>query len=221
MKNKISIVLLAAGKAVRFKSNKLKQSSLLNKKKLIDYSRDYFRDNFKKSPITIVINKNISMKKFAYNEYSCLGSTTRLKSLYKALTFMKKNNILNEFILIHDVARPIINHSDVRLLIKSINNEYDGYSLGYPLTNALKYIDMNQNIYNVDRKNLWMTFTPQIFRTSTLLTSVDYVLKQGLEVDDDIESLLISLYKCKIIKSSPTNIKITYKDDLKYIKKLL
>ena len=66
-----------------------------------------------------------------------------------------------------------------------------------------------------------MTFTPQIFRTSTLLTSVDYVLKQGLEVDDDIESLLISLYKCKIIKSSPTNIKITYKDDLKYIKKLL
>ena len=39
--------------------------------------------------------------------------------------------------------------------------------------------------------------------------------------DDDIEALLLNSYKCKIIKSSPANIKLTYKEDIKNIKELL
>ena len=40
-------------------------------------------------------------------------------------------------------------------------------------------------------------------------------------VDDDIETLLLNNLKCSIIKSSPTNIKVTYISDIPYIERLL
>ena len=54
-----------------------------------------------------------------------------------------------------------------------------------------------------------------------LYHSVKKCLAKKYDVDDDIEALLLNNLKCSMIMSSPTNIKITYKSDINYIKKLL
>jgi 2-C-methyl-D-erythritol 4-phosphate cytidylyltransferase len=74
---------------------------------------------------------------------------------------------------------------------------------------------------NLFRDNLWSSFTPQIFITDKLYQSVEKAINDGYDVDDDIEALMMSDFKCSIVKSSPGNIKITFLEDIEVIKKLL
>ena len=217
----ISVVLLGAGKSKRFDTNTLKQNVKIHNKRVIDYSVDFFRKHFNASEKYFVINKKIRLKTFTENEHILYGSTSRLRSLNNCLNYISRNNLQTKYLLVHDVARPVLNLTDIKKIIREIHKKVDGSALGYPLTNALKEVKNNNIYYNIHKSNLWSTFTPQIFKMEKLYHSVRTCLAEKHDVDDDIEALLLNSLKCSMIMSSPTNIKITYKSDIDYIKKLL
>lgn len=221
MNRNISVVLLGAGSSKRFISSQIKQNILINKRSILDYSRLFFSKYFPKSNILIVINKKVTINKLKTNEKKIYGSSSRLKSLYLALKNMERNNIQTEYTLIHDVARPILNISDIRRLVASIKLGADASTLGYPLTNALKEIKKNKVCSNLYRENLWSSFTPQIFKTDKLYESIEKIINDGYDIDDDVEALMMYDFKCSIIRSSPDNIKITFLEDIEVIRKLL
>ena len=221
MNHNISVVLLGAGSSKRLISSQIKQNVLINKKSILDYSRSFFNKHFPKSNIFIVLNKRVIIDNLKTNEKKIYGSSSRLKSLHLALKNILQNNIQTKYTLIHDVARPILNIDDIKRLIKSINSGVDASTLGYPLTNALKEVKKNMVRSNLFRDNLWSSFTPQIFITDKLYQSVEKAINDGYDVDDDIEALMMSDFKCSIVKSSPGNIKITFLEDIEVIKKLL
>jgi 2-C-methyl-D-erythritol 4-phosphate cytidylyltransferase len=187
----------------------------------LDYSRLFFNKYFPKSNIFIVVNKKVIIKKLKTNEKKIYGSSSRLKSLHAALRKILQENIQTKYTLIHDIARPILNIADIKRLVASIKLGADASTLGYPLTNALKEVKKNIIDSNLFRDNLWSSFTPQIFKTDKLYESVEKIIEGGYDVDDDIEALMMSNFKCSIVKSSPDNIKITYLEDIEVIKKLL
>ena len=217
----ISVVLLGAGKSKRFDTNTLKQNAKILDKRVIDYSIDFFRKNFKVSKKYFVINKKIQLKTLAENEHILYGSTSRLKSLNNCLNYIFSNNLQTKYLLVHDVARPVLNLADIKKIIREIHKKVDGSTLGYPLTNAVKEVKNNTIYSNIHKSNLWSTFTPQIFKMEKLYQSVKECLDEKYDVDDDIEALLLNSLKCSMIMSSPTNIKVTFKSDINYIKKLL
>ena len=221
MNNDISVVLLGAGSSNRFISSQIKQNILVNKRSILDYSRLFFNKYFQKSNIFIVINKKVIINKLKTNEKKVYGSSSRLKSLYLALKNMQQNNIQTKYTLIHDVARPILNIRDIRRLVASIKLGADASTLGYPLTNALKEIKKNKVCSNLYRDNLWSSFTPQIFKTDKLYESIEKIINDGYDIDDDVEALMMCGFKCSIIRSSPDNIKITFLEDIEVIRKLL
>ena len=221
MNHNISVVLLGAGSSKRFKSNQLKQNIIIKNKSLLDYSRDFFSKHFTLSKIYVVVNKNVKVKKVRKNENLILGSSSRLKSLKEAMKFMFDNNLQTKFTIIHDIARPVINITDIKKLINSLKPGIDGSTLGYPITNALKEVDKKNINYNLYRNDLWASFTPQIFKTNILYESLINANKGKISIDDDIELLMMNNFKCTIIKSSPDNIKATYIDDIKVLEKLL
>jgi 2-C-methyl-D-erythritol 4-phosphate cytidylyltransferase len=221
MNHNISVVLLGAGSSKRFKSNQLKQNIIIKNKSLLDYSRDFFSKYFALSKIYVVVNKNVKVKKVRKNENLILGSSSRLKSLKEAMKFMFDNNLQTKFTIIHDIARPVINITDIKKLINSLKPGIDGSTLGYPITNALKEVDKKNINYNLYRNDLWASFTPQIFKTNILYESLINANKGKISIDDDIELLMMNNFKCTIIKSSPDNIKATYIDDIKVLEKLL
>ena len=221
MNHNISVVLLGAGSSKRFKSNQLKQNIIIKNKSLLDYSRDFFSKHFTLSKIYVVVNKNVKVKKVRKNENLILGSSSRLKSLKEAMKFMFHNNLQTKFTIIHDIARPVINITDIKKLINSLKPGIDGSTLGYPITNALKEVDKKNINYNLYRNDLWASFTPQIFKTNILYESLINANKGKISIDDDIELLMMNNFKCTIIKSSPDNIKATYIDDIKVLEKLL
>ena len=221
MSKDITIILLGAGQSKRFKSPIFKQNYLINNKRVIDYSIDFFRKHFSVSKKFFVINKKIKVKLLKKNEHVVTGSTSRLKSLNNCLTYIFKNNYQTEYTLIHDVARPVLNITDIRNILKEIKKNVDGTSLGYPMTNAIKESKNGIVTHNILRSDLWSTFTPQIFKTNKLYKSIKACVDYGYNIDDDIEALLINNYKCSVVLSNPCNIKITYKSDIENIKKLL
>ena len=221
MNHNISVVLLGAGRSKRFISSQIKQNIQVNKKSILDYSRSFFNKYFHKSKIFIVINKKVIIDKLKTNEKKIYGSTSRLKSLHVALKYIRQNNIQSKYTLIHDIARPILNISDIKRLIESMNSGADASTLGYPLTNALKEVKKNVVRNNLYRDDLWSSFTPQIFKTDKLYESIEKIINGGYDIDDDIEALMMSDFKCSIVKSSPDNIKITFVEDIEVIKKLL
>ena len=221
MKKDISVVLLGAGKSKRFDANVLKQNVKIHNKRIIDYSVDFFRKYFNTSEKYFVINKKIQLKTFTENEHILYGSTSRLKSLNNCLNYISKNNLQTKYLLVHDVARPVINLADIKKITREMHKKVDGSTLGYPLTNAVKEVKNSTIYYNIHKSNLWSTFTPQIFKMEKLYHSVKTCLDEKYDVDDDIEALLLNSLKCTMIMSSPTNIKVTYKSDINYIKKLL
>ena len=221
MNHNISVVLLGAGSSKRFKSNQLKQNIIIKNKSLLDYSRDFFSKHFTLSKIYVVVNKNVKVKKVRKNENLILGSSSRLKSLKEAMKFMFDNNLQTKFTIIHDIARPVINITDIKKLINSLKPGIDGSTLGYPITNALKEVDKKNINYNLYRNDLWASFTPQIFKTNILYESLINANKGKISIDDDIELLMMNNFKCTIIKSSPDNIKATYIDDINVLEKLL
>ena len=217
----ISVVLLGAGKSKRFDTNILKQNVKIHDKRVIDYSVDFFRKHFNVSKKYFVINKKIRLKTLTENEHILYGSTSRLKSLNNCLNYISRNNLQTKYLIVHDVARPVLNLADIKKIIREIHKKFDGSTLGYPLTNAVKEVKNNTIYYNIHKTNLWSTFTPQIVKIEKLYQSVKACLDEKYDVDDDIEALLLNNLKCSMIMSSPTNIKVTYKSDINYIKKLL
>ena len=216
----ISVVLLGAGRSLRFKSQTMKQNYKIHDKTIFNYSRDFFNRYFSHSQRYLVVNNKVKINNLYDHEKVILGSSSRMRSLNNCLKYLNKNNLFTKYMLIHDIARPILNITDIKALIKEMKCNIDGSSLGYPVTNAIKEIKKSK-IINISRDNLWMSFTPQIFKTDKLYNSVQHCLSNNYLVDDDIETLLLNNLKCSIIKSSPTNIKVTYISDIPNIERLL
>ena len=221
MNHNISVILLGAGSSKRFKSNQLKQNIIIKNKSLLDHSRDFFAKYFNTSKIYLVVNNKVKIKNIRKNEKVILGASSRLESLREAMKYIYNDNLQTTFTMIHDVARPVININDIKKLINSFKPNIDGSTLGYPITNALKEVDKKNINYNLYRSDLWVSFTPQIFKTNILYKSIINTNRSKINVDDDIELLMMNNFKCTIIKSSPDNIKATYIDDIKVIEKLL
>ena len=109
-------------------------------------------------------------------------------------------------------------------LLNRLLNMYTttGVALGYPITNAIKHVNKNLDVVsNIDRSNLFASYTPQKFNFRKLYNAYKKVLNDKINVDDDLEVMTYDSHKVKIMISSPGNIKITYKDDLYVLSKLL
>ena len=219
MSKDISVILLGAGKSSRFESTVIKQNFKINKKTIINYSRDFFSNYFPKSKKIIAINNQVKISSQRIDEYIINGSSSRMKSLKKCLDYIYINNLQTKYTLVHDVARPVLCLNDVKKIINEVKNKFDGSTLGYPITNALKEVKNGIVCENILRDKLWSTFTPQIFKTKMLVDSLDKCIRNKDDIDDDIEALLLNNLRCSMVLSSPTNIKITYVSDIKSIKR--
>ncbi len=66
-----------------------------------------------------------------------------------------------------------------------------------------------------------MALTPQLYNFNKLYSCYNAINEKKINVDDEIQAMAYLSYKVKILFSSIGNIKLTYKEDQKILKKLL
>lgn len=149
------------------------------------------------------------------------GSSTRQKSVFCALDYIKKNctSIQNLQVLIHDGARPFVSEKIILDVSEAAINFGSGVP-GITPTDTIKEIDENGFIKrHLVRKNLSAVQTPQGFNFEELYAAHLEAMKEPYEFTDDTEIYGKYCRPVKLVEGSSENIKITYPEDLEMLKK--
>ena len=159
------------------------------------------------------------------------GGTTRAASVLHALDFAWQQQLIQpeDWILVHDIARPLISQEEIGQLIQAIaqhSHHYQGISLGLPIRDSLKRIvvQKEQNlvpvIRNESRQHIWRSITPQAARADILLQALK-THGEALEMTDEMSALTALQARCALIAGKEQNIKITTWEDLLLARALL
>ncbi len=145
------------------------------------------------------------------------GGETRQQSVLKAFTQVDKSTRL---IAIHDGARPFVKAEHIRQCIKDASI-FGGATLGVPVKDTLKVVNGGLITDTPDRRQLYITQTPQIFRKDIYVKGINFANDHDLDFTDDCQLAEAVGVKVNMTVSDYRNIKITTPEDLAIAKVFL
>jgi 2-C-methyl-D-erythritol 4-phosphate cytidylyltransferase len=121
----------------------------------------------------------------------------------------------DDWVLVHDIARPCITSEDINKLIDAVENHPAGGILTASVNETLKKVSSDQQIEaTVDRAQYRMAQTPQIFKFSLLKAAIENCLKAGVMPTDEASAIEHSGLPVLAVEGRQDNIKITRQEDL-------
>lgn len=210
-------IVPAAGIGNRMQIDLPKQYISINGKKILEYALTTILNYPKFKKCIVVINKKDThwpdLQFSSPHLLTALGGEERCHSVLNGLLALKPFAKRNDWVLVHDAARPLLHQSDIDKLITNLDNHPVGGFLGNPLKNTIKYLD-NQRFETLDRKKLWAAVTPQMFRYHWLENALDFAIKKNQFTTDEANAVELIGQQPKMIEGRVDNIKVTNKEDL-------
>jgi len=201
-------IILAAGTGKRFSNKKPKQYFLYKNKQLFAHSlTKAIKSKLFKKIVLVVDNPKKIKKIYIKNVLVIKGGKERFDSSLIALKTIKKYSPNN--VLIHDAARPNFSISLLKKLIKELKTNKSVIPVTAPI-DSLKY-KINNQLLNLNKKNAYLTQTPQGFRFNELY---NLAINEKNKVSDESTLFINNEKKIRFIKGENKNKKITYKDDI-------
>jgi 2-C-methyl-D-erythritol 4-phosphate cytidylyltransferase len=208
---KFAVILTCAGKGQRLKTKEDKAFVNLKNRPLFSYSYETFSSLRYISQIIVVARKQYFPVIKHYTKDNCLivpGGARRQDSIYQGLQEVS-NKI--DYIFIHDGARPFIETHHIDKLKQQVPR-HQAVSLAIPITSALKKVQQGYITNTIDRQDLYLIQTPQLFRRELIIDA--YKNHRETKVYDDTQFMEMLNQKVKIVPGSVFNFKITYPPDL-------
>jgi len=144
------------------------------------------------------------------------GGATRAESVLNGILAAELE--LDDWLLVHDAARPCLSPHDLADMIEALRNDEVGGILALPVVDTLKREDDDCRIARTEnRAGLWQAQTPQMFRTGLLL----HGLQKNPGVTDDSAAIEAIGFHPRLIPGSPGNLKVTYLQDIELAEFLL
>lgn len=142
------------------------------------------------------------------------GGAERCDSVLNALQQLQDIASPNDWVLVHDAARPCIHAQSILQLIEQVKNHPVGGILGVPVSDTLKQVNNSIIDSTVDRRLLWQAQTPQMFRLRLLRDCLQRGLAEGKLITDESSALESYGYQPLMVQGRSDNIKITRPEDL-------
>lgn len=142
------------------------------------------------------------------------GGAERCYSVLNALAQLQAKASPNDWVLVHDAARPCIHTQSVLKLIEQVKNHSVGGILGVPVSDTLKHVTDSIIHSTADRRLLWQAQTPQMFRLGLLKDCLQRALAEGAVITDESSALECYGYQPLMVQGRSDNIKITRPEDL-------
>jgi 2-C-methyl-D-erythritol 4-phosphate cytidylyltransferase len=141
------------------------------------------------------------------------GGKERADSVLNALHALDGIANADDWVLVHDAARPCITKEDIHVLISTLREDDVGGILALSSHDTLKEVHGNHIMSTLDRNVIWRALTPQMFRYGLLKQSLE--VTQGNDaVTDEASALEMQGFTPKIVEGRSDNIKITRPEDL-------
>lgn len=142
------------------------------------------------------------------------GGAERMDSVLAGLDFLQDHAAVDDWVLVHDVARPCIAVESLCGLHETLMNDAVGGILAIPVRDTLKKAHNGTIVETVSRDHLWQAQTPQMFRFGLLRDALIAAKKQSLQVTDEASAVELAGFTVKVVEGRMDNIKVTYQDDL-------
>ena len=139
------------------------------------------------------------------------GGATRADSVGNGLKAAAMVAAEDDWVLVHDAARPCLSREMLAALISELADDPVGGILAVPVADTLKRADPEQRVAATEpRDGLWQAQTPQMFRYGMLRDA----LEQCRAVTDEAGAIEALGHKPKLVRGDATNLKVTYPADL-------
>ncbi len=143
------------------------------------------------------------------------GGEERSESVRNGLSALSGRLAADDWVLVHDAARPCLSRKDVDRLLQIAGGHPVGGILAAPAADTLKRVAGESDILEtVDRASLWRAQTPQMFRYGRLCEALDAALASGRRPTDEAQALEWAGATPIVVPGSSANIKITNAEDL-------
>jgi len=212
-------IVPAAGVGKRMNADRPKQYlSLTNTQTVIEHtlSRLIFAQIFQKIVVAISEDdpywENLPIAKHE-KIIRAKGGKERANSVLNALAAIENQASENDWVLVHDAARPCITIQDIEKLITHLQHDEIGGILALASHDTLKNVDGEKILSTHDRNRIWRALTPQMFRYGALKTALSIHQGNGA-ITDESSALEMQGVTPKIVEGRSDNIKITRLEDL-------
>ena len=143
------------------------------------------------------------------------GGVERAQTVLNGLRALETYAAPDDWVLVHDAARPCVRHTDIDSLLAAVAGHADGGLLALPLSDTVKRADHNGCIEEtVPRTGLWRALTPQVFRLAALRDALESAMRAGVEMTDEASAMEYSGARPRLVHGHADNIKITVPQDL-------
>jgi 2-C-methyl-D-erythritol 4-phosphate cytidylyltransferase len=214
-------VLPAAGSGSRMGAELPKQYLSLGDKKVIEHSLDALLACPALSGIVVVVAADDARWPGIAANYqdqpltTVSGGVERCHSVLNALEHLAQQARADDWVLVHDAARPCLRPADVSTLIETLDGDMHGGLLGVPVADTMKRVDERQQVTaTVDRAGLWHALTPQMFRLEPLRAALQDAIDSNTLVTDEAAAMERAGYAPRMVQGHRDNIKITLPADL-------
>lgn len=218
-----TVVVPAAGAGKRMLSDRPKQYLKIGTSRVIEHTIS----NLLAHPLIEKVIVSLSASDEYFSELKVakdprveqvVGGKERVDSVLSGLLSVNQAN--NQWVLVHDAARPCVTHEEITNLIKQCTENNSGGLLAVPVVDTLKKsVHITSNTVakvkaTIDRTDLWQALTPQMYRTNELITAIENALENSNDITDESSAIESIGLASMLVLGSRQNIKITRPEDL-------
>ena len=219
--NKLWAVVPAAGAGRRMATNIPKQYLPLGEKTVLEHTLDTLLACRQLAGVVVVLSADDGYWPDLQERYSSqslevvTGGAERCHSVLNGLTQLAGKVAADDWVLVHDAARPCVRQTDIDTLIKTLSATSHGGLLGVPVADTMKRVDGDDRVTaTVAREGLWHAYTPQMFRIGRLQAALQHAIDNDLLVTDEASAMELAGVQPQMVQGHRDNIKITVPADL-------
>jgi 2-C-methyl-D-erythritol 4-phosphate cytidylyltransferase len=144
------------------------------------------------------------------------GGASRRESVYNGLVASRDEWDAEDWMLVHDAARPCLPARDLEALLA--RSDEVGAILAVPVSDTVKRAAGERIVATEERSQLWLAQTPQLFRGGLLLQALQ---RARGNVTDEASAVEQLGFKPRLVPGSRENIKVTWPEDLAMAESIL
>ncbi|WP_411566374.1 2-C-methyl-D-erythritol 4-phosphate cytidylyltransferase [Pseudomonas orientalis] len=218
-------VIPAAGVGARMAADRPKQYLQLGGRTILEHSLGCFLDHPSLKGLVV----SLAVDDPYWPALACAtdpriqradGGSERSGSVLNALLHLNALGASDEdWVLVHDAARPNLNRDDLDKLLAELADDPVGGLLAVPARDTLKRADKQGRVVEtVDRRLIWQAYTPQMFRLGALHRALADSLVADAVITDEASAMEWSGQAPRLVEGRSDNIKVTRPEDLEWLR---
>ena len=223
---KLWAVVPAAGSGSRFSKTELKQYQYIQNHTVLEHTVNRLNTLDLAGCVLAIGQQDNFAKTLPFqhkdNLHFCEGGAERVHSVLNALIYLSEIADENDWVLVHDAARPCVTSDCLTSLVESAQHSNQSAILAIPVRDTLKQVQIDNQIEKtISRELLWQAQTPQMARLHVLKSAIERALADHIVITDEASALEYVKEPVQVVQGRSDNIKITYADDLELARLIL